>query len=194
MYTPILATLGYIISSDRQQTLLVHRNRRQNDQHLGKYNGLGGKMEPGEDIYQCLVREIYEEAGIVCERRCCGARSTGPVSARTGRTGSASSSGSTPFPVWRKHPILKGIWRGWISPFSTPCRCGRGINFFFPWSSMTIPGPSMGICRTAMRRRFHGSIRGSRNRSQWAERPCFRRFGGNGDGFRNILRRSECMV
>ena len=68
MYTPILATLGYIISSNRQQTLLVHRNRRQNDQHLGKYNGLGGKMEPGEDIYQCLVREIYEEAGIVCEK------------------------------------------------------------------------------------------------------------------------------
>jgi 8-oxo-dGTP diphosphatase len=68
MYTPIVATLGYIISSDRRQTLLVHRNRRQDDQHLGKYNGLGGKMEPNEDIYQCLVREIYEEAGIICQK------------------------------------------------------------------------------------------------------------------------------
>jgi 8-oxo-dGTP diphosphatase len=68
MYTPIVATLGYIISSDRRQTLLVHRNRRQDDQHLGKYNGLGGKMEPNEDIYQCLAREIYEEAGIICQK------------------------------------------------------------------------------------------------------------------------------
>ncbi len=67
MYTPIVATLGYILSPDRKQTLLVHRNKRIEDQHLGKYNGLGGKMLPDEDIYQCLVREIYEEADIICE-------------------------------------------------------------------------------------------------------------------------------
>ncbi|WP_136810052.1 NUDIX hydrolase [Desulfosediminicola flagellatus] len=66
MYTPIVATLGYILSPDKKKTLLVHRNKRDDDQHLGKYNGLGGKMEPEEDIYQCLVREIYEEAGIHC--------------------------------------------------------------------------------------------------------------------------------
>lgn len=67
MYTPILATLGYILSPDGRKTLLVHRNKRQHDQHLGKYNGLGGKMMPGEDIYSCLVREICEEANIRCE-------------------------------------------------------------------------------------------------------------------------------
>jgi 8-oxo-dGTP diphosphatase len=67
MYTPIVATLGYILSPDRKMTLLVHRNRRENDQHLGKYNGLGGKMKADEDIYTCLCREIYEEAGIHCE-------------------------------------------------------------------------------------------------------------------------------
>jgi 8-oxo-dGTP diphosphatase len=66
VYTPIVATLGYILSPDRKKTLLVHRNKRKDDQHLGKYNGLGGKMEPEEDIFQCLVREIYEEAGIRC--------------------------------------------------------------------------------------------------------------------------------
>ena len=66
MYTPIVGTLGYILSPDRKKTLLVHRNKRDNDQHLGKYNGLGGKMEPGEDVFQCLAREIGEEAGIVC--------------------------------------------------------------------------------------------------------------------------------
>lgn len=67
MYTPIMATLGYILSPDGKKTLLVHRNKRKDDQHLGKYNGLGGKMLPGEDIYTCLVREIEEEANIICE-------------------------------------------------------------------------------------------------------------------------------
>ena len=67
MYTPIVATLGYIMSPDGRQTLLVHRNKREDDQHLGKYNGLGGKTIPEEDIYSCLIREIYEEAGITCE-------------------------------------------------------------------------------------------------------------------------------
>lgn len=68
MYTPIIGSLGYILSPDHKQTLLIHRNKRKDDQHLGKYNGLGGKMIPEEDIYRCLVRELYEEAGITCEK------------------------------------------------------------------------------------------------------------------------------
>lgn len=64
MYTPILATLGFILSVDRRKTLLVHRIRREDDQHYGKYNGLGGKLEAGEDVASCLVREVREEAGI----------------------------------------------------------------------------------------------------------------------------------
>jgi 8-oxo-dGTP diphosphatase len=67
MYTPILATLGFILSPDGGRTLLVHRNRRKEDHHFGKYNGLGGKLKPGEDVFRCLQREIYEEAGIFCE-------------------------------------------------------------------------------------------------------------------------------
>ena len=67
MYTPILATLGFILSPDGQETLLVHRNKRAGDQHLGKYNGLGGKMERQEDVFSCLRREIYEESGLFCE-------------------------------------------------------------------------------------------------------------------------------
>ncbi len=66
-YTPIVATLGYVLSPDRREVLMIHRNARPNDQHLGKYNGLGGKMEPGEDIAACMRREIFEEAGITCE-------------------------------------------------------------------------------------------------------------------------------
>lgn len=66
MYTPIIGTLGYVMSPDGKSTLLIHRTARKDDQHLGKYNGLGGKMEPGEDILSCMRREIREEAGIEC--------------------------------------------------------------------------------------------------------------------------------
>jgi len=66
MYTPIVGTLGYIVSADRSQTLLVHRNARASDQHLGKYNGLGGKMRADEDVMTCLTREVLEESGLTC--------------------------------------------------------------------------------------------------------------------------------
>lgn len=67
-YTPILATLGYVLSPDHQQVLMIHRNARPDDEHFGKYNGLGGKLDPGEDVVSGMTREIEEEAGIVCER------------------------------------------------------------------------------------------------------------------------------
>lgn len=63
-YCPIVGTLGYVLSPDAKQVLLVHRNAREDDQHLGKYNGLGGKMEPGEDVATCMRRELREEASI----------------------------------------------------------------------------------------------------------------------------------
>ncbi|BCX06051.1 MAG: 7,8-dihydro-8-oxoguanine triphosphatase [Candidatus Roseilinea sp.] len=63
-YTPIIGTLGYILSPDRRFVLMIHRNARPDDQAFGKYNGLGGKMEPGEDVAACMRREIREEAGV----------------------------------------------------------------------------------------------------------------------------------
>ena len=66
-YTPILATLGYVMSPDGRQVLLIHRNRRPEDPHFGKYNGLGGKLDAGEDVVAGLRREIREEAGIECD-------------------------------------------------------------------------------------------------------------------------------
>jgi 8-oxo-dGTP diphosphatase len=65
-HTPILATLGYVLSPDRQRVLMIHRNARPDDQHLGKYNGLGGKLEADEDAAAGMCREIREEAGIEC--------------------------------------------------------------------------------------------------------------------------------
>ncbi|WP_421567352.1 NUDIX hydrolase [Stenotrophomonas sp. PD6] len=65
-YTPIVATLGYVLSPDGRQALMIHRNARPGDLHLGKYNGLGGKVERDEDVAAGMRREILEEAGIVC--------------------------------------------------------------------------------------------------------------------------------
>jgi 8-oxo-dGTP diphosphatase len=58
----IIGTLGYVRRGD--EVLLVHR-QRDGDDHRGKYNGLGGKLEPGEDAVACLRRELFEEAGIL---------------------------------------------------------------------------------------------------------------------------------
>lgn len=63
-YSPIIGTLGYVLSPDRQKVLLIHRNLRPGDLHLGKYNGLGGKLEPEEDVVSGLSRELREEANI----------------------------------------------------------------------------------------------------------------------------------
>lgn len=43
---------------------MVHRVRKANDMHQGKWNGLGGKVESGETPEECALREIYEESGL----------------------------------------------------------------------------------------------------------------------------------
>jgi 8-oxo-dGTP diphosphatase len=63
-YTPILATLGYVLSPDGRNVLVIHRNTRPDDPAFGKYNGLGGKLERDENVYEGMRREIREEAGI----------------------------------------------------------------------------------------------------------------------------------
>jgi 8-oxo-dGTP diphosphatase len=67
-YTPILATLGYVLDESGNKVLLVHRiGRGPDDPHHGKYNGLGGKLERDEDIVAGMKRELMEEAGINVE-------------------------------------------------------------------------------------------------------------------------------
>lgn len=57
-----LATLVYLKHNGR--TLMVHRNKKPGDMHAGKWNGLGGKLEPGESPQACAVREVLEESGL----------------------------------------------------------------------------------------------------------------------------------
>ena len=63
-YTPIIGTLGYVLSADKQKVLMMNRNKKDKDDHKGKYNGLGGKTHSNEDIATSMKREILEEAGI----------------------------------------------------------------------------------------------------------------------------------
>jgi 8-oxo-dGTP diphosphatase len=62
----ILATLGYLLSDDRRRVLMIRRDTRPDDIHFGFYNGLGGKLEPDEDVVAGMRREIREEAGLEC--------------------------------------------------------------------------------------------------------------------------------
>lgn len=59
---PILATLVYV--RDGEKTLMLHRVKKENDYHAGKWNGLGGKFEPGESPEACAIREVEEESGL----------------------------------------------------------------------------------------------------------------------------------
>jgi 8-oxo-dGTP diphosphatase len=67
-FQPIIATLGYIMSPDGRQVLMIHRNKRPEDLHYGKYNGLGGRVEPGETVVAGMRREILEESGLAVRR------------------------------------------------------------------------------------------------------------------------------
>ena len=57
-----LATLCYLRNGHK--TLMIHRIKKANDMHQGKWNGVGGKLEPGESPEECARREILEETGL----------------------------------------------------------------------------------------------------------------------------------
>lgn len=56
-----LATLCYL--KKNEQTLMLHRIKKDKDFHAGKWNGLGGKFLPNESPEECAKREILEESG-----------------------------------------------------------------------------------------------------------------------------------
>jgi len=57
-----IATLCYVKHDGK--TLMIHRIKKKNDMHQGKWNGLGGKLEAGESPEECAIREINEECGL----------------------------------------------------------------------------------------------------------------------------------
>ena len=54
-----LATICYI--DNGKELLLLHRNKKPNDVHEGKWISVGGKLEAGETPDECARREILEE-------------------------------------------------------------------------------------------------------------------------------------
>jgi 8-oxo-dGTP diphosphatase len=66
-YRPVLGTLVYVLDRASDAVLLVHRDARPGDEHLGKWNGLGGKLESHEDVVSGARREVHEEAGLTLD-------------------------------------------------------------------------------------------------------------------------------
>lgn len=66
-FRPIVGTLAFIKSPDGESVLMVHRTFKDSDENLGKWNGVGGKVERGESVEEGMRREIMEETGLKVE-------------------------------------------------------------------------------------------------------------------------------
>ncbi|MEM8904954.1 MAG: 8-oxo-dGTP diphosphatase [Actinomycetota bacterium] len=60
----MVGTLAYLWDRSADRVLLVRREARPDDEHFGKVNGLGGKLEPDEHVVDGIRRELREEASI----------------------------------------------------------------------------------------------------------------------------------
>lgn len=58
----VVATLCYVKKEGK--VLMLHRVKKENDVHDGKWVGLGGKVEEGESPEDCIIREVKEESGL----------------------------------------------------------------------------------------------------------------------------------
>ncbi len=58
----IVSTLCYI--EDNGKYLMLLRNKKQKDVNIGKWIGVGGRVEPGESPEECVCREVLEETGL----------------------------------------------------------------------------------------------------------------------------------
>lgn len=55
-------TLTYIEKDGKY--LMIHKNKRKNDENRDKWLGIGGKIEDKESPFDCARREIREETGL----------------------------------------------------------------------------------------------------------------------------------
>lgn len=53
---------GFLFNTARDTVVLVQK--RKPEWQAGKFNGVGGKVEPGENGHQAMRREFQEEAGV----------------------------------------------------------------------------------------------------------------------------------
>lgn len=62
-----LATLIYVQDKKNHTTLMMLRNKKENDIHHWKRNGLGWKVELWESPDTCCRRELEEESGLIAQ-------------------------------------------------------------------------------------------------------------------------------
>lgn len=62
MENVIDAVVGFMFSHDKTRVALIRKNRPTSQ--VGKLNGVGGKLEPGEGALTAMVREFVEETGV----------------------------------------------------------------------------------------------------------------------------------
>jgi 8-oxo-dGTP diphosphatase len=55
--------LGFCFDTRGESVVLIKKNRPA--WQAGKWNGIGGKIEPKESQIEAMVREFYEEAGVM---------------------------------------------------------------------------------------------------------------------------------
>ncbi len=63
MSEPKITTLCYIEKDSHY--LMLHRIKKDADVNAGKWIGVGGHLEAGESVEECLLREVEEETGLI---------------------------------------------------------------------------------------------------------------------------------
>ena len=57
------STLCYL-ENEKNEYLMLHRVKKENDANRDKWIGIGGKFEDGESPEECVLRETREETGL----------------------------------------------------------------------------------------------------------------------------------
>ena len=76
-----ITTLCYIEQDGKW--LMMNRNKKKDDYNSGKWIGVGGKLEGDETADECLLREVYEETGLILKEY----RFLGPILFRSDQWG-----------------------------------------------------------------------------------------------------------
>ncbi|MFA5550226.1 MAG: 8-oxo-dGTP diphosphatase [Trueperaceae bacterium] len=111
-----LATLVYVRRGGN--TLMLRRGGDPNQLHAGKWNGLGGKLEPGEAPEACMRREVLEESGLTVH--------------------AAELKGFITFPRFERDEVDWYVWVYVVHDFSgTPTPSSEGDLFWIPDEKLT---------------------------------------------------------
>lgn len=54
-------TIGFVYCAETDQVLLLNRQKAP---WMGRWNGVGGKLDAGESPLACIIRETFEETGL----------------------------------------------------------------------------------------------------------------------------------